>query len=56
MVYGQEAVVPLEFMVPSFRVATEHDLNYNQILRFRLEKVLSLDELMQKAIWSQKVV
>ena len=32
IVYGQEDVVPLEFMVPSLKVALEHDLNYNQIL------------------------
>ena len=59
LVYGhQQAVVPLEFM-PSLRVAVvvaKQDLDYNQILRVRLEKLSSLDELRQKAIWSQKVV
>ena len=29
LVYGQEAVVPLEFMVLSLRIAVEHDLDYN---------------------------
>ena len=56
LVYGQEAVVPMEFMVPSLRIAAEHDLDDNQILRVKLEKLLSLDEMRQKAVWSQKVV
>ena len=43
-------MVPLEFMVPSLRIAAEHDLDYNQILRVRLEKLLSMDEMRQKAV------
>ena len=49
-------MVPLEFMVPNLRIAMEHDLDYSRILRVRLQKPLSLDEMRQKAFWSQKVV
>ena len=56
LAYGQEAVVPLEFMVPSLRIAVEHDLDYNVVLRARLEKLLTLDELRQRAVWCQQIV
>ena len=56
LAYGQEAVVPLEFMVPSLRMAVDHDLDYNEVLRSRLDKLLTLDEHRQRAIWSQQIV
>ena len=56
LVYSQEAMVPLEFMVPNLCIDAEHDLDYNYILKVRLEKLLSLDEMKQKAVSSQKVV
>ena len=57
LAYGQEAVVPLEFMVPSLRIAVDHDLDYNAILRARLEKLLTLDEQRQRrAVWCQQIV
>lgn len=56
LAYGQEAVVPLEFMVPSLRLAVEHDMDYNSVLWARLEKLLSLDEQRQRAVWTQQVV
>ena len=52
LAYGQEAVVPLEFMVPSLRLAVEHDLDYNAVLRARLEKLLTLDEHRQRVVLS----
>ena len=56
LAYGQEAVVPLEFMVPSLRMAVDYDLDYNEVLRSRLDKLLTLDEHRQRAIWSQQIV
>ena len=50
LAYGQEAVVPLEFMVPSLRIAVDHDLDYNAILRAKLEKLMTLDEQRQRAV------
>ena len=44
LAYGQEAVVPLEFMVPSLRIAVDHDLDYNVVLQAKLEKLMTLDE------------
>ena len=49
---GQESMVPLEFMVPNLGIAIEHDLDYNLILRVRLEKLLRLDEMRQRVVWS----
>ena len=51
LAYGQEAVVPLEFMVPSLQMAVDYDLNYNEALCSRLDKLLTLDEHRQRAIW-----
>ena len=56
LAYGQEAVVPLEFMVPSLRIAVDHDLDYNAVLRNCLQRLMALDEQRQKAEWSQKIV
>ena len=56
LAYGQEAVVPLEFMVPSLRMAIDYDLDYNEVLRSRLDKLLTLDEHRQQAIWCQQIV
>ena len=48
--------MPLEFMVPSLRIAVDHDLDYNAILRARLEKLMTLDEQRQRAVWCQQIV
>lgn len=47
LAFGQEAVVPLEFIVPSLRLAVEHDLDYHAVLKARLDRLLSLDEHRQ---------
>ncbi|MCO5572079.1 hypothetical protein L7F22_025830 [Adiantum nelumboides] len=36
MVYGTEAVVPLEFAVPSLRMAEQYDMDFNTVLKKRL--------------------
>ena len=48
--------MPLEFMVPSLRIAVDHDLDYNAVLRARLEKLMTLDEQRQRAVWCQQIV
>ena len=42
--YGQEAVVPTEFMVPSLRIAIENKLGDMESLRERLYNLNKLDE------------
>ena len=44
--------MPLEFMVPSLCIAVDHDLDYNAILRARLEKLTTLDEQRQSSVVS----
>lgn len=56
LAYGQEAVVPLELMVPSLWIAINHDLDYNEVLQARLEKLPTLDEQRQRAILCQQIV
>ena len=43
--------MPLEFMVQSLRIAADYDLDYNAILRARMEKLLTLEEQRQRAVW-----
>lgn len=50
MAYIQEVVVPLEFIVPNVCLVLDHILDYNVIIKNRLEKVMSLDELMRRDI------
>ena len=42
--------------MPSLRIAVDHDLDYNAILRARLEKLMTLDEQRQRAVWCQQIV
>ena len=44
LMYGQEAVVPTEFMVPSLRIAIENKLGDIESLRERLYNLNKLDE------------
>ncbi|MCO5575064.1 hypothetical protein L7F22_028861 [Adiantum nelumboides] len=50
MVYGTEAVVPLEFAVPSLRMAGQYDMDFNKVLKARLEELQKLDEQRQRAL------
>ncbi|MCO5581762.1 hypothetical protein L7F22_035650 [Adiantum nelumboides] len=56
MVYGTEAVIPLEFAVPSLRLAEQYDMDFNKVLKARLEELQKLDELRQRALLEQQVV
>ncbi|MCO5589396.1 hypothetical protein L7F22_043363 [Adiantum nelumboides] len=56
MVYGIEAVVPLEFAVPSLRMAKQYNMGFNTILKTRLEELQRLDEIRQRALLEQQIV
>ena len=53
--YGQGAVVPIEFMVPSLRIAIENKLGDMESLRERLYNLNKLDEWQLQAQWATKV-
>ena len=44
MVYGLEAIVPMEFVIPSLRVAIQHKLTDVESSVYRQEQLLKLDE------------
>jgi hypothetical protein len=44
LVYGQEAVVPLEFLIPSLRVATITQMTERGAVQERLDQLLSMEE------------
>ena len=45
--YGQEAVMPVEHMVPSLRVAIQNRLGDEESLRERLYNLNKLDKRLQ---------
>ena len=44
LVYGQEAVMPMEYIVPSLRISSFTDMDDPAMLNERLEKILELEE------------
>lgn len=44
LVYGMEAMVPKEFIVPSLRIAISNRLTHEDSLKQRLDQLMSLDE------------
>ena len=44
LVYGVEAVLPLECQIPSLRIAIQEDLSNEDNVRLRLEELEALDE------------
>jgi hypothetical protein len=44
MVFGLEAVMPLEFIVPSLRIQSEYQLNESESEQARVEQLLQLEE------------
>lgn len=44
LVYGQEAVMPMEFIVPSLHVAAITDLSDSRAIEERLSQLLQLEE------------
>lgn len=49
MAFVLEAVVPMEFVVPSLRVAAKHNLDTVEAIKGRLHQLSSLDELRLRA-------
>ncbi|MCO5593329.1 hypothetical protein L7F22_047339 [Adiantum nelumboides] len=56
MVYGTEAVVPLEFAVPSLNMAEQYNMDFNTVLKARLEELQRFNELRQRALLEQQIV
>ncbi|MCO5593614.1 hypothetical protein L7F22_047629 [Adiantum nelumboides] len=56
LVYGTKAVVPLEFALPSLRMAEQFDMDFNAVPKKRLEDLQRLDEIKQRALLEQQIV
>ena len=55
LMFGQEAVVPPEFMIPSLRIAIENKLGDMESLRERLHNLNKLEEKRLLAQWATEV-
>ena len=44
LVYGQEAVMPMEYIVPSLRISAFTEMDDPAVLNERLAKILELEE------------
>ncbi|MCO5561144.1 hypothetical protein L7F22_014765 [Adiantum nelumboides] len=45
MVYSTEAIVPLEFAIPNLGMVEQYDMDFNTVLKARLEELQRLDEI-----------
>ncbi|KAH9288330.1 hypothetical protein KI387_032447, partial [Taxus chinensis] len=54
LVFGTEAVLPIEFMLPSLHIAFVGGLVDEQALDEYIEKMIQMDERRAIARWSQK--
>ena len=50
LVYGQEAILPIELEVPSLRIVVEYRLGDTESLQFRLSQLEKLDEIRAQAL------
>lgn len=55
LVYGQEAILPIEFEIPTLRIAIENRLGDVDSLQDRLTKLESLDENRRDALFNTYV-
>jgi hypothetical protein len=55
LVYGQEAVVPLEFLVPSMHVVTITNMTKRGAIQERLRQLMELEEVKILAGFHQEV-
>ncbi|KAL3680009.1 hypothetical protein R1sor_022965 [Riccia sorocarpa] len=53
LVYGIEALVPMEFIVPTLRISTEYQLNHEDMMNRRLKELLELEEKREMAFENQ---
>lgn len=56
LVYGLEAVVPMEFLVPSLRIAIDHKLSAEEALNYRLDKLLELEQERIQSSYTSEVI
>ena len=56
LVYGQEAIVPFEFLLPALKVSVQYNLDPESNLQTRLLELEKLDEQRQRALWEQEIV
>jgi len=56
LVYGLEAVVPMEFVVPSLRIALSDRLNQEDSINSRIHDLLELDENRIRSAWTAEAV
>jgi hypothetical protein len=55
LVYGKEAVMPLEFVVPSLKVSLTTQMTDDQSLQHRLDELMELEEDHMMVYFSQVV-
>ena len=56
LVYGQEAILPIELEVPSLRIAVEYRLEDIESLQFHLSQLEKLDELWAQALLTMEAI
>lgn len=55
LMYGQEAVVPAEYTVPSMHIVVDNQLGDEESLKARLVNLTKLDERQIMAQWAMEV-
>ena len=50
LVYGQEAILPIELEIPSLRIVVEYRLGDTESLQFRLSQLEKLDKIRAQAL------
>ncbi|MCO5570889.1 hypothetical protein L7F22_024618 [Adiantum nelumboides] len=56
ILYGIEAVVQLEFAIPTLRMAEKYNMDFSTVLKAILEELQKLDEQRQRALLEQQIV
>jgi hypothetical protein len=55
LVYGLEAIVPMEYLVPSLKIAAFTDMDDTSVVRERLSQLVELEENIFIAGFHQQV-
>lgn len=55
LAFGEEAIVPFEFTIPTLRTSVHYDIDPDTNLKERLLELEKLDEQRQRALWEQEV-
>ena len=56
LVYGQEAIFPIELEVPSLHIAVEYRLGDTESLQFRVSQLEKLDEIWALALLTMEAI